>query len=208
LKLRNKLERWNTEILVPEGDERWFSRWGFATVRPLRWGQHYDHETAQRSVRCTFLPAHHWSRHGLFDRNKSLWGSWMISDGFHTIYFAGDSAYGDHYKEIAAHFPSIDLALMPIAPCEPHNWLKATHMNAEQAVTATIDLEARSMIPMHWGVFNFGYDHPTAAVERVIKEWRQRGMPAEQLLLPKIGQAKIVSGVEVVQEAQFPSLEL
>lgn len=207
LKLRNKLERWNTEILVPEGDERVFARLGFSTVRSFRWGQHYDYETAQRAVRCTFLPTQHWSRHGMFDRNKSLWGSWMISDENQTIYFAGDSAYGPHFKEIAQYFPVVDVALMPIAPCEPYEWLRSTHMNAEEAIMATKDLNARWMIPMHWGVFNFGYDHPTAAIERVMKEWKSKGFAPEQLLLPKIGQALIVPHV-AVKETKISSLEL
>jgi len=189
LKLRPKFERWRTEILVPMGDHHWFARWGFSDVQSFEWGQSYELETAHAKINCTFLPAEHWSRHGVFDRNKSLWGSWMISYGQENIYFAGDSAYGPHFKEIANHFPAITTALMPIAPCEPHRWLELTHMNAEQAVQATLDVGAHTMIPMHWGTFNFGYDYPTSAVERVQRAWKVQGLAAERLLVAKVGES-------------------
>lgn len=185
LKLRNRFERWGTTILIPDGDERWFKRWGFKDVHPLTWGATHTIFTAERELRATFLPTRHWSRHGFFDLNKSLWGSWMISTDYQHIYFAGDSAYGDHFKQIAEHFHDIDVALLPIAPCEPHEWLAASHLNAEQAVQAFADLKARLFIPMHWGTFNFGCDVPLAPVQRLQKSW---AISPERLLLPKIGQ--------------------
>jgi L-ascorbate metabolism protein UlaG (beta-lactamase superfamily) len=185
LKLRNRLERWGTTIVAPQGDERWFKRWGFASVNTFVWGQSHTLYTAQRELRVTFLPTEHWSRHGFFDRNKSLWGSWMISSGTHNIYFAGDSAYASHFKQIATQFSTIDVALLPIAPCEPQAWLATSHMNAEQAIVAYQDLNARYMIPMHWGTFNFGCDIPTGPLDRLRAAWKGS---ADQLLLPKIGQ--------------------
>ena len=85
---------------------------------------------------CTFsfLPARHWSQRGVFDFNKTLWGSWMIQAGGYTIYFAGDTAYSPHFKAIAKEFPSISSALLPIGPCEPYDRMRLTHMNAEDAV--------------------------------------------------------------------------
>jgi L-ascorbate metabolism protein UlaG (beta-lactamase superfamily) len=146
------LDNRNPVFLVPVG-----------TVLPLKnfhimhektWWQTFEAD----DVAFTFLPANHWSGSNLLDFRKALWGSWMITHNGHSIYFAGDSAYGQHFKAIAAVFPSIEVALLPIGPETPHSKVKYSHMDAHEAVQAFIDLQAQSFIPMHWGTFRFGGD--------------------------------------------------
>ncbi len=158
------------QFFVPWGDKAWFDRqFGSAAhvrVTECMWWQQVTH----KGVNFTFLPAHHWSQRGIFDRNRSLWGSWMIND---SIYFAGDTAYTDHFKEIAAHFPAIEVALLPIGPCEPRAWMAETHMNAEDAGKAFLDLKAHTFIPMHWGTYGFGIDDLMLPVVRLKNWWKQ-----------------------------------
>ncbi len=66
-------------LLVPKGDKQWLENKGLGPAVEHTWWQSYTHETHEGPVTFTFLPAHHWSAQGVFDRNKSLWGSWMIS---------------------------------------------------------------------------------------------------------------------------------
>lgn len=175
-------------VLVPRGDKQWFDRRGFARVSEYMWWEQFENS----ELKITFLPAFHWSQRGLFDRNKSLWGSWMIEGAGSSIYFAGDTAYADHFKRISYYFPSIDIALMPIGPCEPRMWMKRSHVNAEEAGQAFLDLNAFSFIPMHWGSFYFGVDSFLAPVERLESWWNQNktDLIGRNLLLSKAGQAQ------------------
>ena len=61
----------------------------------------------------TLVPAKHWSNRTQIDRNKALWGGYIIQNSTHTIYHSGDTAYGEHFKEIGERF-SIDEAFLPI----------------------------------------------------------------------------------------------
>lgn len=175
-------------FLVPLGNRAWFTKRGFERVTEYGW---WEEETFINHHPCTFsfLPARHWSQRGLFDFNKTLWGSWMIQVGGYSFYFAGDTAYSPHFKAINKEFPSISCALLPIGPCEPYDRMRQTHMNAEDAGQAFIDLQAHSFIPMHWGTYSFGIDHHESPFERLSTWWGLHQSDSEkQLVFLKAGQ--------------------
>ncbi|MFA6065738.1 MAG: MBL fold metallo-hydrolase [Candidatus Babeliaceae bacterium] len=155
------------KTLVPMGDKAWFIKRGLGNVHECSWWESIKIGEAM----YTFLPAKHWSQRGFFDRNKSLWGSWMIQSPDICLYFAGDTAYGEHFSLIGKQY-SIDIALMPIGPCEPHAWMKDSHLNAQQAVQAFCDLNARHFIAMHWGTFPFGIDYQALPYEYLLDSWQ------------------------------------
>jgi len=177
---------------VAQGDKSWMMAQGFKRVEEFGWWEQMEVQAPVGSVTITFLPAHHWSARGLFDRNKSLWGSWMIQAGDHVIYFGGDTAHWKHFSAIAQEFPSISAALLPISPCEPAEWMQRTHMNPEQAVMAYKELKAAKCIPMHWGTFPFGSDYFEAPIKRLLSAWEQATLPAETLALLKNGQSIVL----------------
>jgi N-acyl-phosphatidylethanolamine-hydrolysing phospholipase D len=150
------------------------------------WWQKYT--MLNQSITCTFLPASHWSQRGFFDKNKSLWGGWMIMSKDYCIYFAGDTAYDDHFVNIAQQFTDIDIALLPIGPCEPRKWIQHSHMNALEAGQAFIDLKARHFIPMHWGTFYFGVDAFDAPMQQ-LKQWVNANHAAYNVHILKIGES-------------------
>lgn len=174
-------------IYVPDGNKQWFIDRGFTAVTEHTW---WDTVTSG-SLSFTFLPAVHWSGRRLFDTNRSLWGSWMIrnSNTNETIYFAGDTAIGDHFNQIAREFSSIDCSLLPVGPCEPHDWMKRTHMNGAQALTAFHQLNARHFIPMHWGTFPFGYDQFDEPLHLLARAWLAQENKDQKIFhILKIGQ--------------------
>ena len=176
-------------FLVPLGDKAWFERRGFTRVKEYTWWERETFVHGDSEIEFSFLPAHHWSQRGLRDFNKSLWGSWMMSVGGHTIYFGGDTAYSGHFAAIGREFPSISHALMPIGPCEPRKWMKDSHISAEESGQAFIDLGAKKFFPMHWGTFSFGIDHHEAPYDRISTWWHKQKLAIDkELIVLKFGQ--------------------
>jgi L-ascorbate metabolism protein UlaG (beta-lactamase superfamily) len=181
------------QFLVPKGDKSWFQARSIAGATELTWWQSHEIQGSvpdKFKIRYTFLPALHWSQRNLFDRNSSLWGSWMIECQGTTIYFAGDTAYGTHFKEIANEFPSINVALMPIGPCEPRKWMKHAHIDSVEACQAFLSLNAQHFIPMHWGTFHFGNEPCLLPITRLKQFWQEIPQLSSKAILhlPKAGE--------------------
>jgi len=177
-------------FFVPQGDSKWFKLRGIDQVHEMSWWQSQSIDPA-KWVRITFLPAHHWSGRSLFDINRSLWGSWMIDYDGYRIYFAGDTAWDGHFEQVNKVFGAVDVALMPVGPCEPYKWMLTSHLSAEQAGQAVVTLNARHCIAMHWGTFGFGLDHFTLPVERIHAWWQGNSELVEGRMLHilKVGQS-------------------
>lgn len=172
----------NISISVPTGDKRWLPPSLFTKIHEHAWYDQFILESSlQTIVNCTFLPAYHWSRRGLFDTNQSLWGSWLIQCGEQNIYFGGDSAYFEHFAEIGNSY-KIDIALLPIAPIEPFALMTRSHMNPTDAGQAFFDLNATILIPMHWGTFQFGTDNHEDPVF-LMQQWQKNN--SEKLISEK-----------------------
>jgi L-ascorbate metabolism protein UlaG (beta-lactamase superfamily) len=139
-------------------------------------------------VRVSYVPSQHWSRRGLFDTNRTLWGGFVVEGRLARIYHAGDTAYFAGFAEIGARFPGIDAALLPIGAYDPPWFMEKQHMNPEQAVQAFIDLGAKKLVAMHWGTFKLTDEPLDEPPRRLRQEWARRALPAEALRIPAIGE--------------------
>ena len=67
------------------------------------------------AARIIYTPGNHFSRRGLMDENKALWGSWtVIGSKGHKFWFGGDTAYSDVFKQIGKRYGPFDLSAIPI----------------------------------------------------------------------------------------------
>lgn len=180
--LRRLYSRDNPKYLVPFGDEKLLKKLGLDNVFQKQWwDKHEFFGNNSSKIIFTFLPAVHWSGRGPFDINKSLWGSWMIEVDGSKIYFAGDSAAGEHFRFIGQNFPEIDLALMPIGPCQPREFMAESHLDAKEAIQAFLDLGAKRFVPMHWGTFKSGFESVFIPIKALENLW----VPEDNLLKNK-----------------------
>jgi L-ascorbate metabolism protein UlaG (beta-lactamase superfamily) len=136
-------------------------------IQTAAWYQQFS--TAQEKVKIFFLPVRHWSRRGLFDTNARLWGGFVIQGTGITVYFSGDSGYGNHYKELAEVFPKIDYFLIGIGAYKPIWFMHPNHNSPQEAFQGFVDAKADTMIPMHFGRFDLS-DEPPGEPLRLLKE--------------------------------------
>ncbi|WP_307865398.1 MBL fold metallo-hydrolase [Streptomyces montanisoli] len=185
----------HTPLFVPAGLGRWCRRRRFARVTELDWWEGAELRGAGgRTVRFDFVPAHHWSKRSLTDTCRSLWGGWVISDSDGArVHFAGDSGYGDWFAQIGRRHPGIDVALLPIGAYEPRWWLRAEHMDPEEAVQACQDLGAARMAPMHWATFVLSSEPVLEPLTRVRAAWERTGRPRDELWDLPIGASRVLT---------------
>ena len=132
------------------GLQAWLQDHGATWVTTLDWWQS-GHVGA---LTVTATPAKHWSRRGVFDRNRVLWCGYVIACGGQHVYFAGDTGYdGALFAAIATRFPDLGCALLPIGAYEPRVFMAAQHMNPAEAVQAFEALAPEWAIAIHFGTF-------------------------------------------------------
>ncbi|MDP1540332.1 MAG: MBL fold metallo-hydrolase [Moraxellaceae bacterium] len=141
-------------VVVPLGDAARLKRAGLRKVKELDWWQSLVTEHA-KPMTISLTPARHWSLRQFIpsDRNRSLWGSFVVSHQQQSVFFAGDTGYAPVFKDIGQRFGPFALAILPIGAYEPREYLKAQHVNPAEAVTMHKDLRAQVSLPIHWGTF-------------------------------------------------------
>lgn len=106
------------------------------------------------------VPAHHFSSRILVpfiyeDNDKASWNGWLLEQNGKTLFFAGDTGYSQHFKDIQQKYGEIDICLMPIASYYSEDngkWYRYVHTTPEDALTAAQELSCKVMIP--WGYGN------------------------------------------------------
>ncbi len=181
-KLRAQVDTFYT----PLGIGSHLEAWGIdpAKIVELDWWENTD---ITPSLTLTATPARHFSGRGLTDRNQTLWASYVLQTSHHRIYIGGDSGYDTHYKEIGEKFGPFDLVLLESGQYHPY-W-PYIHMMPEQTVQAAIDLQAKVLLPVHWGKFTLALHAWDEPIKRVSKEAAQRNVT---LTTPILGEKVIL----------------
>jgi L-ascorbate metabolism protein UlaG (beta-lactamase superfamily) len=183
--LRALAKRFNPRVVTPLGNGRLLRSAGISSVEELDWWQ----QAEPASPRVTLVPAQHFSARGPFDRNRALWGGFIIEAGRRRIFFAGDTGYAGHFGEIRERLAPIDLALLPIGAYEPRWFMKDVHMNPAEAVQAHLDLAAARSIGMHFGTFQLtaeGISDPVHELDRALQE---QEVPSSQFEVLEFGES-------------------
>lgn len=146
-------------FLVPLGIKEWFDR---NVPNAEDHVLDFDWWDTQYILGATvhFVPAQHWSQRTLWDRNKTLWGGWVLEQPEFTFYFAGDMGYSRDTLDIGERFGGFDLAAIPVGAYEPRWFMRNQHINPDEAVQVHKDVQARQSLGVHWGTFQGITDEP------------------------------------------------
>jgi len=161
--LRRLATRFDPLVVTPLGNGGLLRSAGVRRIAELDWWQ----ETTTDPWGITLTPAQHFSARTPFDRNRALWGGFVLHNTDTRIYFACDTAYVPFFGDIRRRVGPIDLALLPIGAYEPRWFMRSVHMNPAEAVQAHLDLDAARSIAMHFGTFQLtteGIDEPIRAL--------------------------------------------
>jgi L-ascorbate metabolism protein UlaG (beta-lactamase superfamily) len=157
----------------------------FPHVVELAWWESHQ----EGDVKITCVPAQHWSMRMPWDRNKRLWGGFVIEGPEGVAYHAGDTAFSERvFREIAERFPEIDWAMLPIGAYDPEWFMSGQHMGPEDAVRAFEILGAKALCAMHWGTFKLTDEPLGEPPARVRACWGERDRGDTKLYVPDVGE--------------------
>ncbi len=148
-------------------------------ITELDWWQ----ETRFQNLTIAATPSQHFSGRGLGDRNKTLWCSFAIFSDKHRMYFSGDSGFDSHFADIGAKYGPFDISFMENG--QYNELWRAVHMLPEEAVQAHIDVKAKWMVPIHWGMFVLSTHTWFEPIERVTAAAAAKSV---SVMTPMIGQ--------------------
>lgn len=159
--------------------------WGFdpAIITEMDWWQ--TNKLAD-GMELTAAPARHFSGRGL-KRFKTLWSSFILKTGTHSLYLGGDSGYDSHFKEIGEKYGPFDIAMLESG--QYNTAWPLIHMMPEQTVQAAVDLKTKLLLPVHWSKFTLSMHAWNEPVKRVLKKAKELNV---KVTTPMIGEPVVL----------------
>lgn len=138
-------EKFHPVFLTGLGNDAYLKGRGIDPVIGLDWWEDYRG--------FTYVPSEHFSSRWWKDRNRMLWGGFLIHHGGEYLYFAGDTAFGSHFNTISSKYGPPKVSFLPIGAYEPRWFMETNHMDPIDALEAHRLLGSKTSIGMHFGTF-------------------------------------------------------
>ncbi|UBM59886.1 MBL fold metallo-hydrolase [Marinilongibacter aquaticus] len=177
LALKGKVKK----VICGLGGGAHFARWGYSPEQIVEkdW---YETEILESGIKVHCEPTHHDAGRG-FTRAQALWMSFLIESPDLKIYLNGDGGYDQYYKVIGEKYGPIDWAM--IEDGQYNKAWQSVHKLPDEVIQATLDVQAKNMIPIHNSKFTLAkhpWDEPLKEVSRL-----SEGQPYK-LATPMIGE--------------------
>jgi N-acyl-phosphatidylethanolamine-hydrolysing phospholipase D len=176
-------------LLVPPGVRSILPRFDFESRELNRW-ETYE----SRGLRITAVPVRHVGGRWGIDQawNDRAFTGYVYEYHGLSVYFGGDTAFDpEDFKASRQHFPNLNLALLPICPNQPRNFMQRTHMGPSQALDAFTLLGAERMVPIHFDTFINSDDAPGECPRLLREDARQRKLDNDTVAILGIGEQRV-----------------
>jgi len=177
-------------LLVPLGILNYLPRFPFAQHGLGPWSS-----TVLDAVKITAAPVlHPGGRYGLDESTCAdcATGYLIDHDGW-TIYFGGDTAYAPaQFEATRARYPRIDLAILPICPIAPRDFMRKTHMDPAEALRAYQILGATWMMPIHFDTFINSDDAAGDCSKELHANMDRMGVLSSEVIELKVGERRVI----------------
>jgi L-ascorbate metabolism protein UlaG (beta-lactamase superfamily) len=177
-------------VLLPPGAKASVPRYAFESRELDRW-ESYE----AGGVRVTAVPVRHVGGRWGIDQawNGRAFTGYVFQYHGLSVYFGGDTAFDRQLFEATRdRFPELSLALLPICPTEPRDFMRRTHMDSLEALEAFSVLGARRMVPVHFDTFINSDDHPGDCPRLLRGHMRDRGLEDGQVAILAIGEQRVL----------------
>jgi L-ascorbate metabolism protein UlaG (beta-lactamase superfamily) len=142
-------------VFAPPAVAAWLIKLGYSQTRPLP----ADGQATIGDVVVHAAMARHQGSRYSIDRWRSAANMYLMDAGSETCFFAGDTGLTSETHRIVSEIihrssRQLDVALLPIghAPWWKPGFRRG-HLSADDALSLFDRLEARYLIPYHWGTF-------------------------------------------------------
>lgn len=170
------------KIITGLGVAAHLERWGFDTNMIIEkdWNEEVMLEPG---FVVNTVPGRHFSGRG-FKRNQSLWLAFVLTTPTIKLLLGGDSGYDTHFATIGKTFGPFDIAILECG--QYHEYWHHIHMMPEEVVQAAQDLQAKKLMPVHWGKFSLSLHSWDEPIIRVTQESKRQHVA---VVTPLIGEA-------------------
>lgn len=156
-------------LFAPPAVAAWLIRLGYSHAQPLP----ADGQVTIGDVVVHAAPARHKGSRYAIDRWRSATNMYLLDAARETCFFAGDTALTPETHRVVAdvvhgYGRRLDIALLPIghAPWWKPGFRRG-HLSADDALHLFDRLEARYLVPYHWGTFEHVTSGAYDAIERL-----------------------------------------
>lgn len=182
--------KYNPKIFCPLGVGLYLENKGLRNIKEMDW---WNEIIIDEGVSLICTPAQHFSGRGMFDRDRTLWSGFALQTDEGSIYYSGDTGYGNFFAEIARRISPVRLAFLPIGAYKPAWFMAPIHTSPEDAVRIHKMIKSPKTIGMHFGTFPLADDGMEEPGETLKEVLRMEGIPAEEFIaLEQGGVIKII----------------
>lgn len=162
--LKRIIQKHNPQFITTLGNDLLLKKYT-AKVSAIDWWQSVE---INKDVELICTPGQHFSSRGLTDRDANLWGGFVLKTESGNIYWAGDSGYGNFFKDIGKKYGPFRFACIPIGAYKPRWFMGPIHISPEEAVQVHLDVKSLQSMAFHWGTFDLadeGWDEPVVTLK-------------------------------------------